>query len=58
MFVTSSSNSYVGDLLNEDEVLGWLLHQLMSDELEEVTDEMLDNIMETKEHVAVVICTY
>ena len=37
-------------------VLGWLLHQQKSDEIEEVTDEMLDEILEEREHVAVLVC--
>ena len=38
------------------QVLGWLLHQQKSDEIEEVTDEMLDEILEEREHVAVLVC--
>ena len=41
---------------NPDQVLGWLLHQQKSDEIEEVTDEMLDEILEEREHVAVLVC--
>jgi hypothetical protein len=50
--------SFAGNLSNQDEVLGWLLHQLKSDEIEEITDEMLKNIIERKEHVAVVVCEW
>ena len=46
----------LGNLANEDEVLGWLIHQMKSDEIEEVTDEMLDKILDDHEKVAVVIC--
>ncbi len=45
-----------GNLASEDEVLGWLIHQMKSDEIEEVTDQMLERLVEQHEHVAVVIC--
>ena len=41
---------------NLNQVLGWLLHQQKSDEIEEVTDEMLDEILGEWEHVAVLVC--
>ena len=47
-----------GNLANEDEVLGWLLHQMKSDEIEQVTDEMLDKIVEEYSDVALVICEF
>ena len=46
----------LGNLLNEDEVLGWLIHQMKNDEIEEVTDEMLEKLVDNHEHVALVIC--
>ena len=39
-----------------NQVLGWLLHQEKSDEIEEVTDEMLNEILAEREHVAVLVC--
>merc|ERR1712020_277384 len=54
-FENEVPNIFAGDLSNEDEVLGWLLHQQKSDEIEEVTDEMLDEILEEREHVAVLV---
>ncbi|XP_043221610.1 uncharacterized protein LOC122381465 isoform X19 [Amphibalanus amphitrite] len=46
-------NIYDGDLTDEDEVLAWLIHQLESDEIEDVTDEMLDKLIKEESHVAV-----
>ena len=45
-----------GDLTNGNEVLGWLLHQMKSDEIEEVTDEMLTMLIKSNPHVAVLFC--
>ncbi len=45
-----------GDLNNENEILGWLIHQMKSDEIEEVTDEMLQKLIESFDKVAVVVC--
>ncbi|XP_067132038.1 uncharacterized protein [Centruroides vittatus] len=44
---------YQGDLKNEDEVLKWLVKQMTSDEIEDVTDKMTDTLIDTHEHVAV-----
>ena len=42
--------------MNEDEVLAWLVRQVSSDEIEDVTDEMLDKIIERNPYVAAVFC--
>jgi thiol-disulfide isomerase/thioredoxin len=44
---------YEGDLMNEDEVLEWLVLQKNSATIEEVTDEILDDLIETHEYVVV-----
>jgi thioredoxin-like negative regulator of GroEL len=44
---------YEGNLVNEDEVLSWLQRQVTADEIEDVTDEMLDLIIQKMDHVAV-----
>ncbi|XP_045120701.1 uncharacterized protein LOC123510033 isoform X19 [Portunus trituberculatus] len=44
---------YDGDLHNEEEVLAWLIEQLHSDEIEDVTDEMLDKLIKEANHLAV-----
>lgn len=38
-------NLYDGDLRDEDDVLKWLLHQKDSDEIEDVTSEMLSRLV-------------
>ena len=42
--------------MNEEEVLAWLVRQVSSDEIEDVTDEMLDKIIERNPYVAAVFC--
>ncbi|XP_011137175.2 uncharacterized protein LOC105181845 isoform X2 [Harpegnathos saltator] len=44
---------YDGDLMNEDQLLGWLLHQKKHVEIPEVTDEMLEKLLETSPYMAV-----
>ena len=39
-------------------MLGWLIHQMKSEEIEEVTDEMLEELLERHSDVAVVICEF
>lgn len=47
-----------GNLLVEEQVLDWLVHQVEEDEIEEVTDEMLDRLIERTEHLAVLFCEW
>ena len=54
--LTSAESLFTGDLTDEDEVLAWLIHQLESDEIEDVTDEMLDKLIKEESHVAVLFC--
>lgn len=51
-------NLYDGDLENEDEILEWLVSQLESDEIEDVTDEMLDRLIRDGKTVAVLFCEW
>uniref|UniRef100_A0A146M1J4 Thioredoxin domain-containing protein n=1 Tax=Lygus hesperus TaxID=30085 RepID=A0A146M1J4_LYGHE len=44
---------YEGQLEDEEKVLAWLEKQQKSDEIEDITDEMLDMIIEKMSHVAV-----
>ena len=44
---------YEGDLLNEDEVLEWLIEQKNSATIEEVTDEILSGLIDEHEYVVV-----
>lgn len=44
---------YEGDLMNENEVLEWLIEQKNSATIEEVTDEILEDLIEEHEYVVV-----
>ncbi|XP_020710512.1 uncharacterized protein LOC105690380 isoform X1 [Athalia rosae] len=44
---------YEGDLMNEDQLLGWLLHQKRHSEIPEITDEMMEKLIETTPFLAV-----
>ena len=48
--------THTGSLLKEEEVLRWLIHQVSSDEIEDVTDQMLDKLIDKAEHIAVLFC--
>lgn len=47
---------YEGDLMKEEELLGWLIHQKRYSEIPEVTDEMKDKLVESTQHLAVIFC--
>lgn len=47
---------YEGDLDDEDSLLKWLEQQTKSDEIEDITDEMMDLILEKMPYVAVLFC--
>lgn len=49
-------NVYSGDLLNEEDILHWLVSQLERDEIEDVTDEMLDRLVKEGKTLAVLFC--
>lgn len=49
-------NVYDGDLHEEDEFLEWLVQQLEKDEIEDVTDEMLDKLINEGKNLAVLFC--
>lgn len=44
---------YEGDLMNEDEVLAWLIEQKNTATIEEVTDEILKELIDDHEYVVV-----
>ncbi|KAH8372934.1 hypothetical protein KR009_008358 [Drosophila setifemur] len=54
LFERGIPHIYEGDLMKEDELLGWLVHQKRYSEIPEVTDEMKDKLIENTEHLAVV----
>ncbi len=47
---------YRGDLADEQQVLKWLIHNVESAEIEEVTDEILDVLIKKSAHLAVLFC--
>lgn len=47
---------FEGNLANENEVLGWLIHQMKHEEIEHVTDEMLDMLINDHQFVAALFC--
>ena len=49
-------NIYKGDLRIERDVLDWLVEQLNNDEIEEVTDEILDKLIEKHPTLIAVFC--
>ena len=55
-FEDNIPNIYTGDLRVERDVLDWLVEQLKSDEIEEVTDEILDNLIEHHPVLIAVFC--
>lgn len=44
--------------MNEDQLLGWLLHQKKHSEIPEVTDEMMEKLIETTPYLAVLFCKW
>lgn len=58
LFERGIPHVYEGDLMKEDELLGWLVHQKRYSEIPEVTDEMKDKLVESTEHLAVIFCKF
>lgn len=54
LFERGIPHIYEGDLMEEEQLLGWLIHQKKHTEIPEVTDEMKDKLIETFPHVAVI----
>ena len=55
-FEENIPNIYRGDLRIERDVLDWLIEQLNNDEIEEVTDEILDKLIEKHQTLIAVFC--
>lgn len=49
---------YEGNLEDEEKVLKWLEQQQKSDHIEDITDEMLDMVIDKMPHVAVLFCQW
>ena len=50
------SHWIAGDLMNEEEVLEWLIHQKNTDEIEDVSDAVLENMIDSTNYLAVLFC--
>lgn len=55
-FEDSIPNFYSGDLMKEEQVLAWLIQQKESDEIEDVTPEVLESLIKKSNHLAVLFC--
>ena len=51
-------NIYDGTLEDEEDILKWLLSQLENDEIEDVTDEMLDKLIKEGNEMLVLFCEF
>lgn len=49
-------NFYQGDLMVEEDVLEWLIHQKNNDEIEDVSDVVLENLIDSSTYLAVLFC--
>lgn len=47
-----------GDLMNEESVLEWLIHQKNTDEIEDVSDAVLENMIDSTNYLAVLFCKH
>lgn len=56
LYINMFSICLAGNLEEEEKVLKWLENQQKTDEIEDITDEMLDMIIEKMAHVAVLFC--
>jgi type II secretory pathway component PulL len=45
-----------GDLMKEEEVLEWLIHQKSADEIEDVSDVVLEQMIDSSSFLAVLFC--
>lgn len=57
-FENSIPAIYDGDLKNEEKVLEWVLHQVSSDQIEEVSNAMLEKLIQNNRQLAVVFGKY
>ena len=44
--------------MNEEKVLQWLIHQKNTDEIEDVSDTVLENMIDSTNYLAVLFCKY
>lgn len=42
--------------MKEEEVLEWIIHQKSADEIEDVTDVVLEDMIENEKYIAALFC--
>lgn len=50
--------SFSGDLMKEEELLSWLIHQKRHSEIPEVTNKIVDKLIDTVPYLAVLFCEF
>lgn len=55
-FEKKNPNVYEGDLMDEDEILQWLLSHLENDEIEDVDEDTLERMVKEGKTLAVLFC--
>lgn len=48
----------LGDLLKEEDLLSWLIHQKRHNEIPEVTNKIIDKLIDTVPYLAVLFCKW
>lgn len=55
-FEKQEPNRYEGDLMDEDEILHWLLGHLENDEIEDIDEDTLERMVKEGRTMAVLFC--
>jgi hypothetical protein len=55
-FEKQEPNRYEGDLMDEDEILHWLLSHLENDEIEDIDEDALERMVKEGRTMAVLFC--
>lgn len=55
-FEKQEPHTYDGDLMDEEQILHWLVSQLEKDQIEDITDEVLDKWVKEGKAMAVLFC--
>lgn len=46
----------LGDLMKEEELLSWLVHQKRHSEIPDISDEIMEKLIDKVEYLAVLFC--
>lgn len=55
-FEKQEPNKFEGDLMDEDEILHWLLSHLENDEIEDIDEDTLERMVKEGRTMAVLFC--